>query len=34
MENSMRATDWRLALPDLEKLLKIDADGGEDGGGE
>ena len=24
MENSMRATDWRLALPDLEKLLKMD----------
>ena len=24
MENSMRATDWRLALPDLENLLKMD----------
>jgi len=34
IENSMSATDWRLALPDLEKLLKMDADGGEDGGGE
>ena len=26
MENSMRAADWRLALPDMEKLLKIDED--------
>ena len=34
MEKSMSAADWRLALPDLEKLLKMDADGGEDGGGE
>ena len=34
IENSMSATDWRLALPDLENLLKMDADGGEDGGGE
>ncbi len=32
IENSMSAADWRLALPDLEKLLKMDADGGEDGG--
>ena len=24
MENSMSATDWRLALPDLENLLKMD----------
>ena len=32
MEKSMSAADWRLALPDLEKLLKMDADGGEDGG--
>jgi len=24
IENSMSATDWRLALPDLENLLKID----------
>jgi len=34
MEKSMSAADWRLALPDLEKLLKMDADGGEDRGGE
>ena len=32
VENSMSAADWRLALPDLEKLLKMDADEGEDGG--
>ena len=24
IENSMSATDWRLALPDLENLLKVD----------
>jgi hypothetical protein len=24
MENSMSAADWRLALPDLVKLLKVD----------
>ena len=27
IENSMSAADWRLALPDMEKLLKIDEDG-------
>ena len=35
IENSMSATDWRLALPELESLLKMDdADREKDGGGE
>jgi len=31
IENSMSAADWRLVLPDMEKLLKIDEDREEDG---